>query len=205
MAKSRTEKNQKLYADLEEEMKNNKGDIYEEKLKSIDPGLDKEIEISKNEEVKDLSVKKTEVKNISALTVIAKELNGKKEKKNELVEVKEKKNEKKKETVDVDEDVFVDPISFTDKLSVEEILRAKLEQQEKLRSEKKDRKKGPCDETYTPEMMQKRIKQHVGVDVRKETKVVTKDYRHFALGLLIIALVAVIVIGVLLIFKVIKI
>jgi len=204
MAKSRIEKNQKLYRDLDEEMKNNKGDLYEEKLKSIDPNLDKEIEINKNEESSDISIKKNEVKNTSTLTVIAKELNGKKEKKNELVKVKEKK-ETKKDAVEMEEDVFVDPISFTDKLSVEEILRAKLEQQEKLKSEKKEKKKTPYDYNYTPEMMQERINQHEGVDVRKETRVVTKDYRHLALGLLIIALIAVIVLGVLLIFKVIKI
>jgi len=204
MAKSRIEKNQKLYRDLDEEMKNNKGDLYEEKLKSIDPNLDKEIEINKNEESSDISIKKNEVKNTSTLTVIAKELNGKKEKKNELNKIKEKK-ETKKDAVEMEEDVFVDPISITDKLSVEEILRAKLEQQEKLKSEKKEKKKTPYDYNYTPEMMQERINQHEGVDVRKETRVVTKDYRHLALGLLIIALIAVIVLGVLLIFKVIKI
>ena len=84
-------------------------------------------------------------------------------------------------------------------------MRAKLEKQEKLRNEKKEMKKTPFSSNYTPEMMQERIKQHEGVDVRKETSVVTKDYRYVALGLLVIALLSVIVIGSLLIFKVIKI
>lgn len=204
MAKSRVEKNKKLYEDLEKEMKNNKGDLYEEKLKSIDPSLDKEIEISKNAENSEVSTRKNEVKNTSALTVIAKEINGKKQKKNELVKVKERKVQVRKQE-EIDEELLQDPISFTDKLSVEEILRAKLEQQEKLKNEKKDKKRSPFSSNYTPEMMQERIKQHEGVDVRKETSVITKDYRGVALGLLVLALIAVIVIGALLIFKVIKI
>ena len=39
MAKSRLEKNKKLYETLDEEMKNSKENTYEEKLKSIDPKL----------------------------------------------------------------------------------------------------------------------------------------------------------------------
>ena len=74
-----------------------------------------------------------------------------------------------------------------------------------MKNEKKDKKRSPYGSNYTPEMMQERIKQHEGVDVRKETKVVTKDYRGLALGLLVLALIAVIVLGALLIFKVIKI
>lgn len=202
MAKSRVEKNKDLYNALEEEMKNNKGDIYEERLKAIDPNLDKEMEVSRNEERQEVSTKKNDTKNTSALTVIAKEINGKKEKKHEIIKVKEKKE--KKVQIEEDDSYFQDPISFTDKLSVEEILRVKLEQQEKIRKEKKNQKRSPFDETYTPEMMQERIKQHEGVDVRKETKIVTKDYRWLAMTLLIIALIAVILIGALLIFKVIK-
>ena len=52
-------------------------------------------------------------------------------------------------------------------------------------------------------MMQERIKQHEGVDVRKEVRLKHKDYKWLALAILIIALIAVIVIGALLIFKVI--
>ena len=54
-------------------------------------------------------------------------------------------------------------------------------------------------------MMQERINQHEGVNVRREVKMVTKDYRNVALGLLFIALIAIILVGVLLIFKIIKI
>lgn len=198
MAKSRVEKNKKLYATLDEEMKNSKENTYEEKLKNLDPHLqnnEEEVRLSKEK-----TVKKNENKSSNVLAVIAKEVNGKKSKKNELV-VK-KKNEV--EEVIEEDDVFVDPISFTDKLSVEEILRAKIEKQEKIKSSKKVGKKAPTDSNYTAAMMQERIKQHVGVDVRKETRIKTKDYKWVALGLLIVAFIAVIVVGVLLVLKVIE-
>ena len=123
-----------------------------------------------------------------------------KEKKNEIVKVKEKKINKVVE----EEPVLENPISFTDKLSVEEILRAKIEQQERMRKEKKDLKKVPFDSNYTPEMMQERIKQHEGVNVRKEVNINPKDYKWTALALLIITLIVIIIIGALLIFKVIE-
>lgn len=198
MAKSRTEKNKKLYAELEEEMKNSKENTYEEKLKSLDPKLQNAVEEDYVSTGK--RVKKTESKNSNVLAVIAKEVNGKKTKKNEVVPVKETKKQKEQ----IEEDVFVDPISFTDKLSVEEILRAKLEKQNKLKSDKRSRKKSPTDENYTASMMQARIKQHEGIDVRREAKVKTTDLRWLSLWLLIIALIAVVVLGCLLIFKIIE-
>lgn len=198
MAKSRMEKNKKLYAELEEEMKNSKENTYEEKLKSLDPKLQNAVEEDYVSTGK--RVKKTESKNSNVLAVIAKEVNGKKTKKNEVVPVKETKKQKEQ----IEEDVFVDPISFTDKLSVEEILRAKLEKQNKLKSDKRSRKKSPTDENYTASMMQARIKQHEGIDVRREAKVKTTDLRWLSLWLLIIALIAVVVLGCLLIFKIIE-
>lgn len=202
MTKSRVEKNKKLYETLDEEMKNNKGDLYEEKLKAIDPGLDKDIDLENNSLGNDKLVKKSEVKNTSALTVIAKEINGEKVNKNELIKVEEKKESKK--LIEEDSMELEDPISFTDKLSVEEILRAKIEQQEKIKNNKRGIKKGPNDATYTPEMMQERIKQHEGVDVRKEARITTKSYKGAALSVLILSLIAILVVGALLIFKVIK-
>ena len=203
MAKSRMEKNKKLYDALDEEMKNNKGNKYEQKLKSIDPNLDRDISNDNGNLSIEKTGKKSDVKNTSALTVIAKEINGKKEKKQELVKVKDEKIVKIDKVEE--EDVFQDPISFTDKLSVEEILRAKLEQQEKIKNYKKSVKRSPCTEKYTPEMMQERIKLHEGVNVRKDTNVVVKDYKGLVLGVLLFALVAVLVLGILIIFKIIKI
>ena len=200
MAKSRREKNKDLYDQLENEMKNNKENSYEEKLKNLDPNLNAsgDVVLPKEEVVVN---RKNEAKNTSSLTVIAKKVNGEKiNKKNEIVKV-EKKHKKEEEIIDVED--LNEPVSFTDKLSVEEILRAKLEQQQKLKDDKKSFKKGPNDERYTSSMMQERIKQHEGVDVRKEVNLKHNDHRKLVLGILIVALIAVIVIGVLLIFKVI--
>ena len=68
---------------------------------------------------------------------------------------------------------------------------------------KKNVKRSPNDRNYTPSIMQERIKQHEGIDVRKEVNLKHKDYRWAALTILIIALILVVVIGILLIFKVI--
>lgn len=203
MAKSRKEKNQKIYAQLEEEMKNSKESNYEEKLKNIDPKLS---DSKKNEIVlhQDKNIKKNETKSNSSLTVIAKKVNGEKtSKKNELVVVKKEKKVSKKENADIVED-FDDPISYTDKLSVEEILRAKIEQQERIKAKKKIMKKSPNNESYTPEMMQERIKQNEGVDVRKEVKLVNKNYVVFAIGILVLLLTLVVVLGLIIIFNIAK-
>ena len=201
MAKSRVEKNKKLYETLDEEMKNSKENAYEEKLKAIDPELESKSEESFSNET-NLNSKKTENKNTNQLNEIAKEINGGKKKKDEIVVVKKEETKVKKE--EDEEEPFVDPISFTDKLSVEEILRAKIEQQQKIKDSKKGVKKGPNDENYTPEMMQERILQHEGIDVRKELKMKRKSNKVLVLSLLFIALILVLVVGALLIFKVIK-
>lgn len=201
MAKSRVEKNKKLYETLDEEMKNNKENAYEEKLKAIDPELESKNDESFSNET-NLNSKKVENKSVSQLNEIAKEINGEKKKKDEIVVVK--KEVKKEEKVEEEEEPFVDPISFTDKLSVEEILRAKIEQQQKIKDSKKGLKKGPNDENYTPEMMQERILQHEGIDVRKELKMKRKSNKVLVLSLLFIALILVLIVGALLIFKVIK-
>lgn len=199
MAKSRVAKNKKLYEALDEEMKNSKENTYEEKLKNLDPMLNAGDEDSVV--VKSSSNKKSETKGDNVLSVIAKEVNGKKTKKNELVAVEKKKE---KEAIDVEDDVFVDPISFTDKLSVEEILRAKIEQQQKLKSSKKNSKKSPTDDKYTASMMQERIKQHEGINIRKEAKIKVKNNKWLVQVVLILALITILVLGVLLILKVIK-
>lgn len=201
MAKSRVEKNKKLYETLDEEMKNSKENAYEEKLKAIDPELESKSEESFSNET-NLNSKKTENKNTNQLNEIAKEINGGKKKKDEIVVVKKEETKVKKE--EDEEEPFVDPISFTDKLSVEEILRAKIEQQQKIKDSKKGVKKGPNRENYTPEMMQERILQHEGIDVRKELKMKRKSNKVLVLSLLFIALILVLVVGALLIFKVIK-
>ena len=202
MAKSRLEKNKALYENLDEEMKSVNENSYEEKLKAIDPSLNDNGEFDDNLKKEAIVNKKSETKtNTSMLNVIAKEVNGKQSKKGELTVVKK---EEKKQIVNEEEEHFDEPISFTDKLSVEEILRAKIEQQQKIKNDKKSIKKGPNDASYTTEMMQERIRQHEGINVRKEVNIKTKDYKWLAISLLVVSLIAVIVIGCLIIFRIIK-
>ena len=70
--------------------------------------------------------------------------------------------------------VIEQPVSYNDMLLAEEVLRAKLEKQKELKDSKKGLKRSPVTDTYTAEMMQKNIKHHEGVDVRKELNIKIK-------------------------------
>lgn len=170
MAKSRVEKNKALYDELE---------LEPFELEDIS-AESKKVEIKK-EEKKEV-IKKNEVVPL-------------KEKKSEVVPFKEKKKIK---VADVIEEEFVveQPISYTDKLSVEEILRAKLEKQQQLKESKKGYKKSPNTKTYTPEMMQKNINVKEGVDIRKEANIRVKKNNNGPIAFLVFLLIAVIAAGV---------
>ena len=74
-----------------------------------------------------------------------------------------------------------------------------------MKSAKKGVKKSPVTETYTAEMIQERIKQHEGIDVRKEVRLRSGNYSSMVMFLLVFSLLVVIALGVLIIFKVIQI
>ena len=179
MAKSRVEKNKALYDELELEpfeleditsgTKNDEIIVEEPKIEK--PKVEKTTKASKKQEL---------------VPVI------KHEKKHEVALVKEEK----KVAIEEDEFVVEQPISYTDKLSVEEILRAKLEKQQKLKNDKKVYKKSPVTESYTPEMMQKNINQKEGIDIRKEANIKVKNNNDLIVGLLVFLLIIVIVLGV---------
>jgi hypothetical protein len=167
MAKSRVEKNKALYEELE--------------LESFEL---EDISETKKETIKEEKVEaKVE------------------EKKQEIVKVEEKKQEvavieeKKEETIE-DDFVVEQPISYTSKLSVEEILRAKLEKQQQLKDSKKGYKKSPFTESYTPEMMQKNISQEDGIDIRKEANIKMKKENNAIVWLLVFLLFAIIGAGI---------
>ena len=167
MAKSRVEKNKALYEELE--------------LESFEL---EDISETKKETIKEEKVEaKVE------------------EKKQEVVKVEEKKQEvavieeKKEETIE-DDFVVEQPISYTSKLSVEEILRAKLEKQQQLKDSKKGYKKSPFTESYTPEMMQKNISQEDGIDIRKEANIKMKKENNAIVWLLVFLLFAIIGAGI---------
>lgn len=122
-------------------------------------------------------------------------------KKQEIVPVSKKEKHavvKVEKTKSIEDDDFVveQPISYTSKLSVEEILRAKLEKQQQLKSNKKNFKKSPVTETYTPEMMQKNINQREGVDIRKEANIRVKNSSNSSIAFLILLLILIVAGGV---------
>ena len=180
MAKSRVEKNKALYDELELEsfeLEDVTSNVKNDNIVIEEPKIEKTKIIKKQE----------------FLPVV------KKEKKNEVAVVQ---NKKKKEVIE--EDFIVEqPISYTDKLSVEEILRAKLEKQQQLKNEKKVYKKSPVTSTYTPEMMQKNINQKEGVDIRKEANIRVRNNNNLKIAICVFLLIAIIAAGVVIAFYVI--
>ena len=170
MAKSRVQRNKQLYEEIE--------------LGSF--------------EVEDVTqTKKQEV--IKEEPIIEKE-EPKQEIRQAIVPVKEKKalpvvEKKKVEVVKEEEFVVEQPISYTSKLSIEEILRAKLEKQQKLKDSKKIYKKAPFTKSYTPEDMQRNINQRDGIDIRKEANIKVKRNNNGAITVLVILLILVILAG----------
>lgn len=168
MAKSRVEKNKALYEELELDSFELE-DITE--TKKIEPIKEEKI-------IEEVKVEEKKKKTLPAI-----------KKKNEVAVVKEKE--------DFEEDFVVEqPISYTSKLSVEEILRAKLEKQQQLKDSKKVAKKSPITNSYTPEMMQKNISQNEGVDIRKEANIRVKKNNNKAIALLVFMLLVVIAGGI---------
>lgn len=173
MAKSRVEKNKSLYDELESE---------EFELEDISSS---KVEKKEKEQLPVKVEKQEKVKKHEVVPV----------KKRELIKVSEKKKKKKKNIIDDEDFVVEQPISYTDKLSVEEILRLKLEKQQQLKKDKKIYKRTPITKTYTAEMMQKNINQKDGVDVRKEVNLEVASENKYVVPLLLLLIVAVIVAG----------
>jgi len=171
MAKSRVEKNKSLYETLEKE-DFDLVDITEEK-KTVDKEKAKEVVVKE---------KKQEIVPVA------------KPKKNEVAIVKEKIKQKAKAEVVEEEFVTTQPISYTDKLSIEELLRVKLEKQQQLKDSKRLYKRTPMTETYTSEMMQKNINQRDGIDVRREVNIKVKQGNK-AIGFLLVMLLLAVIAG----------
>ena len=171
MAKSRVEKNKKLYEEIE--------------LESFE--ID---DITVQEKKPVIKEEKKEVK--EELIPV---------KQQEIVPVKETKKlpivEKKKVHAEPKEEDFVveQPISYTSKLSIEEILRAKLEKQQQLKDSKKGYKKSPYTKSYTPQDMQKNINQKDGIDIRKEANLKIKRKGNGPIIFLLFLLILVIAAG----------
>ena len=117
----------------------------------------------------------------------------KEEKKHDIVKLDDEKKEETKEKVEEVE--LEQPLSYTDKLSIEEILRAKLEKQQKLKNSKRLEKRTPFTEEYDAEKMQKNINQASGVDVRKEVNIKIRKNNNAIIFVLLVLLVLVLIGG----------
>ena len=169
MAKSRVQRNKQLYEEIELgsfEVE----DITQAKKQEI---IQKEPKIKKEESKPEIRQAIVPVKEKKALPVV----------------------EKKKVEVIKEEFVVAQPISYTNKLSIEEILRAKLEKQQKLKDSKKIYKKAPYTSSYTPEDMQRNINQRDGIDIRKEANIRVKKNNNGPIAVLVILLILVILAG----------
>ena len=177
MAKSRVAKNKALYEELEKE-EFDLVDIVEEN------NITKEVV----EEKVEVKVDKKSTKKQAVVPVVTP--------KQQVIVV----NKKAKPKVEVVEEVpSAQPVSYKDKLSVEELLRAKLEKQQQLKDSKRIYKRTPYTETYTPAVMQKNINQRDGINVRKEVNIRVRQGNKAIGALLTLLLIIVIVVGVLLI------
>ena len=196
MAKSRVEKNKKLYDELAKD---------EFELEDIS-------EIKEKKKNLEVMVEETSKEESATEEFVEKKLPVKKEeKKSELVPVKEekklpatrkeKKEKKKVELVEEEDFVVEQPISYNDKLVAEEALRARLEKQQELKDKKRGYKKTPYASNYSAEAMQKNISQFGGVDVRKEVNLKVKRSGNAAtLTILFFLLCLVIVAGLLVLY-----
>ena len=170
MAKSRVEKNKKLYEEIELESFEIEDITVQEEKKPVVKQVKEELVPVKQQEI-------VPIKETKKLPVV------------------EKKKVEAKPKVEEEDFVVEQPISYTSKLSIEEILRAKLEKQQKLKDSKKGYKKTPYTKSYTPADMQKNINQRDGIDIRKEANLKVKQKGNGPIVFLVFLLILVIAAG----------
>ncbi len=187
MASTRMDKNKKLHQELKEEeriQQTSKAKEYEEKVKSLDPFITKENAIVEpededldhlldkyDEEDDNLEDDFLNEEETEEATVEVVEEQGKNvPTSTSLIKKPELKYEYTKEIFESNKEIAEQPLTFTDKIYVEELLRKRIEEQEKLREKSKRIRRTPTTKEYTAEDMQERIKILDGVDIRKELR-----------------------------------
>ena len=207
MATTRMEKFQEIHKRLKEEEKNqsSKSIDYKKRLQALDPTFnDKKEEPLVTEKEKEVIVEK-QPKQVEDKVVNKIDEGEKKDEtdNNQLVEVVEKpvlKYQYSKEIFEGNEEISKNPASFTDKISVEELLRVRIEEQERLRANKKMTSRTPSTAEYTPQMMHERITPHEGVDIRKEVKLKKTNERNLVEKIILLILMMIIILGTLSLF-----
>lgn len=207
MATTRMEKFQEIHKRLKEEEKNqsSKSIDYKKRLQALDPTFnDKKEEPLVTEKEKEVIVEK-QPKQVEDKVVNKIDEGEKKDEtdNNQLAEVVEKpvlKYQYSKEIFEGNEEISKNPASFTDKISVEELLRVRIEEQERLRANKKMTSRTPSTAEYTPQMMHERITPHEGVDIRKEVKLKKTSERNLVEKIILMILMMIIILGTLSLF-----
>ncbi len=207
MATTRMEKFQEIHKRLKEEEKNqsSKSIDYKKRLQALDPTFnDKKEEPLVTEKEKEVIVEK-QPKQVEDKVVNKIDEGEKKDEtdNNQLAEVVEKpvlKYQYSKEIFEGNEEISKNPASFTDKISVEELLRVRIEEQERLRANKKMTSRTPSTAEYTPQMMHERITPHEGVDIRKEVKLKKTSERNLVEKIILLILMMIIILGTLSLF-----
>ncbi|HHU59802.1 TPA: hypothetical protein GXZ34_02635 [bacterium] len=207
MATTRMEKFQEIHKRLKEEEKNqsSKSIDYKKRLQALDPTFnDKKEEPLVTEKEKEVIVEK-QPKQVEDKVVNKIDEGEKKDEtdNNQLAEVVEKpvlKYQYSKEIFEGNEEISKNPASFTDKISVEELLRVRIEEQERLRANKKMTSRTPNTAEYTPQMMHERITPHEGVDIRKEVKLKKTSERNLVEKIILLILMMIIILGTLSLF-----
>lgn len=205
MATTRMEKFQEIHKRLKEEEKNqsSKSIDYKKRLQALDPTFnDKKEEplVTEKEVIVEKQPKQVEDKVVNKID------EGEKKDEtdnNQLAEVVEKpvlKYQYSKEIFEGNEEISKNPASFTDKISVEELLRVRIEEQERLRANKKMTSRTPSTAEYTPQMMHERITPHEGVDIRKEVKLKKTSERNLVEKIILLILMMIIILGTLSLF-----
>lgn len=205
MATTRMEKFQEIHKRLKEEEKNqsSKSIDYKKRLQALDPTFnDKKEEplVTEKEVIVEKQPKQVEDKVVNKID------EGEKKDEtdnNQLAEVVEKpvlKYQYSKEIFEGNEEISKNPASFTDKISVEELLRVRIEEQERLRANKKMTSRTPSTAEYTPQMMHERITPHEGVDIRKEVKLKKTSERNLVEKIILMILMMIIILGTLSLF-----
>ena len=181
MRKSRVEKNKELYEELDSIIEVNHGlDLDAFELEDLS---DASTEVNETEFVlEDISEKEEPI--VETIEI----------KEEQIVEVKEKKEEIPLLTNE--EYVIEQPVSYNKMLIAEEVLREKLEKQKELKDSKRGLKRSPVTESYSAERMQKNIKQHEGVDVRKELNIKIKKSNGRVITALVMLLITIVGAGI---------
>lgn len=176
--KSIKERNLKILANAEKSMNAYLDEEDEEDEDDDDDNNEKEIEVKNKVAVKEHVIDKKEVIDIIEKPVLNYEYS--------------------KEYFEKNKEIGDQPVSFSDKISVEELLRVRIEEQEQIKQRIDRGLLSPTNNDYTSEMMQTNINIVEGVNIRRLLKYKIKKETDVVEKTIFIMLMFLVVVGFLL-------